>query len=454
MNVPESAKYMDKNIAMGMDIFFFNGVYNPEDYKSDLPTNYNFNLIGNTSIINNLYDEPTYSALGVELNFYFYCADNYANRPTVTLKSDDPLTIYGGARGINTDGNLVLDLDLNYTPVDIKAYTIAIYSTGLTVTPNHTLNITSNGGLIESNGDVIFEDGTTIVAESTPTQAHNEWLGVAAIAAAGDIKMSNAKFDFTSEVVANKFIVNSLIRYPVLLSNQNMKIKDSNVNIDVKYTGESPRGDFAANLAGLYVNGRDYTLTIDNSNISVAFDAPEVINVAGISSLGAVNIIDSVVDVDISGRGQVLGVSAQDLLTVKDSNINSNVAAESYPASDTDEFAGIAGRPVVIDLSNAAYKIHSKINQGTAFVSADKYPIPTGADQPAYDVNYTPSLTKLNGAEILLPEDGVLSSYTYGVAGDTILYFAETPYSLSDTSAPALDVVITVIPKAPDTGRR
>lgn len=235
-----------------------------------------------------------------------------------------------------------------------------------------------------------------------------------------------------------------------------MEIKDSDINIDVKYTGESPLGDFASSLTGLRTTNGDYALTIDNSNVSIKLDAPEVINVVGISGLGTVDIIDSNVDVDVSGRGQVLGILAQDLLTIKDSNVDSDVAAESYPASGTDEFAGITGRPVIVDLSDSSYEIHSKINQGAAFVAATFKTMPDGADQPSYDADYVPSLTKLNGAEIILPEDGVLSSYTYSSAGGVDLRVAETPYSLSDTSAPALDVIIAVppvTPKAPDTGR-
>lgn len=457
MNVPESAKYMDKEISMGMDIFFYYGVYNPEDYTSDLPTNYNFNFVGDTSIVNELYNERTYSALGVELNFYFFDVDNFDNRPTVTLKSDDALTLRGGARGINTDSNLILDLDFNYTPVNSSVYTTAIYATGLTVAPGRTLNITSNHGLIESNGDVVFGDGTTVTAKSTPTQAHNEYLGVAAVVAGGDLKMSNTTFDFTGEVVAEKFIENNLIRFPTLISNGDMEIKDSDVSIDVKYTGESPRGDFAYSLAGLRVNNREHTLTIDNSDVTIKLDAPEVINVAGIDGLGAVDIIDSTVNTEVSGRGQVLGVSSQDLLTIKDSNVNSNVMAESYPAGGTDEFAGIVGRPISVNLSDATYRVRSKINQGAAFVSADKYTLPADADLPAYNAGYAPSLTKLNGAEIRLPEDGVLSSYTYSSAAGAELRLAETPYSLSDTSAPALNVVIAVppvTPKVPNTGRQ
>lgn len=458
MNVPESAKYMDKQISMGMDIFFHYSLYDPDYYTPDLPTDYTFNLIGDTSIINNLYEEAAHTALGVEFNAYFHTIDNLANRPTITLKSDSPLTLHGGTRAINTDSNLILDLDLNITPVDPGAYTTAIYSAGLNVTPNHALNIAANGGIVESNGDVIFEDGTTIVAKSTPTQSDYEYLGFAGIAAAGDLKMSNTTFDFTGEVVADKFTRNNIVRFPILAATCDMEIKDSDVDIDVKYTGESPRGDdFSHSLAGLRIANEDYTMTIDNSNVSIKLDAPEVINVAGIDSLGAVNIVDSDVDVDVAGRGQVLGVSSQNLLTIKDSSINSNVTAESYPAGGTDEFAGIVGLPVVVNLSDSTYKIHSKINQGAAFVAANKKIMPDGADQPAYDAGYVPSLAQLNGAEILLPEDGVLSSYTYSSAGGVELRVAETPYSLSDTSAPALDVIIAVppvIPKVPDAGRR
>lgn len=458
MEVDESAKYMYKDLSMGMGVFLHYNVYDPEYYTPDLPTNYNFNLIGDTSIINNLYEERTYSALGVEFNAYFHTIDNLVNRPTITLKSDGALTLHGGARAINTDSNLVLNLDLDITPVNSGAYTTAIYTAGLTVSPNHTIDVASNGGIIESNGDVIFGDDTTIIAKSTPTQAHNEFLGFAGIFAAGNLEMSNAKLDFTGEVAAEKFIDNYLVRFPVLISNQDMEIKDSDVNIDVKYNGESPLGDdFASNLTGLRVTKEDCTLAVDNSNVSVKLDAPEVINAAGISSFGAVDITDSAVDIDVSGRGQVLGISSQELLTINDSNINSNVVAESAADIVNDEFAGIAGRPVIVNLSDSTYKIHSKINQGAAFVSATKKTLPDGADLPVYNADYVPSLTKLNGAEILLPEDGVLSSYTYSSYTDNEYRFAETPYSLSDTSAPALEVTIavpSVIPKVPDTGRR
>lgn len=168
MDVKDSARYMDRSIAMGTDLFFHYSVYDPDYYAPDLPTNYNFNLVGDTSIINNLYDEPTYSALGVEFNAYFHTIDNLANRPTITLKGDGTLTLHGGARAINTDSNLVLDLDLDITTVDPSAYTTAIYTAGLTVAPGHTLNVAANGGIIESNGDVVFEDGTTIILPNLP----------------------------------------------------------------------------------------------------------------------------------------------------------------------------------------------------------------------------------------------------------------------------------------------
>lgn len=426
------------------------GTYDPADYEG-LPTEYHFTFIGDNKFGSKYYDEI---GAGTVFQTYF-AARNNPERPTIFLEGTGTLTLEGGSFSYISDAHLSIGIDVNTKSNEETFYGdgYGIQALNITVEEGVTLNLDNHNtplrayadGLV--NGSLYINDEAVLDITATPGIGGNAYTGNDLMSAEDYVVIKNAEINLQGKLITERFtpINEHRIHHFVGISGgEGITIEDSTIDITIDVP-EHPDGLFAANIMGIK-SGYHTPLSISGSDVTITLTSPESVTVSGIDAGGETVIEDSDVIIKVSGLGRVSGIIAsEDSLDITDSNVDVEVEGDSYddPYDDEDveEIYGIIGQPLTIDINDNAHQVSAKTNRGAAIISIDDASI-EGDDRPGYNPDYEPSLFGLkNKAEVIFPEDGVISSYTYATNNNRIFTLAETVYNPDKTVS--LDTVIT-----------
>ncbi len=407
-----------------------------DDYNTDAER-FDLILIGENSLKNVYYQESS-NGSGITLNLAFL-GDN---TPPVYITGDGSLAITGGTYALMTTGPLVLDAKMDFFR-NGDYFNDAIHAGDVVVEENAELTFDVNGTVIFSENDIVIKNGASIDAKTSIPHVGGENTHKYGFLCGGNASIEGAdvKMELTSD--PERFLpwglaIDNFLGMEVY---GDLSIRDSCVAIT--QTALPAESLYFRNGGGISCEA----LTIENSNVSVNVDSPEIASSNGIITGGDVTITDSTVTCLDHTAGRVFGLAASGSLTIKDSKVTSDAAS-----TDGEAF-GMMFMQADIDLSSEEQEVSARVNNGYAFGAK----IGEGEEILTFDPAYQPAALTLGEATIITePGDAVLNQASMQTYAEEEYYiYLETPYSLRDTSEAAKTVVISyeaaAEPEDPDT---
>ncbi len=385
-------------------------------------------------VINNTFFDEKYNAGGVTVNSFFATRDD-PNAPTVIIDGDGKLTVKGGSNQIYSDANLEIAMDVK-TGVNGKYFNDGISGKSVYIDEGVKLDLTVNGTAIHADNDLYIYDGADIkIASSTPhvsvgpTTKNMVFVG-GSVYAKKAILAIKGYADPENFIPYGSFV--AVMSGIILAGEGSLNADGTDISIEMD-AGKSDE-PFAMNFSGISGAGDTNSVSLTNgAKVGVKIHTPEVTDTVGIFVSGIVEAEkDSSISVDISSKGEVIGIEADRAFRVTDSDVEALVESTT-----NDNTFGIVCGDAEIALDKEGTAVYASAKGGVAMAASTGEEAEEG-EEIKYVAGYTPKKILLKGnTALVMPEEGTISLSGMPAYATTIK--AETFYG-SDTSKPAAEV--------------
>ena len=429
-DVYANVKYpvFDSTLAPSMGLMFDC----PDEYEFE----YHFHFNGDCVFVNPYFDASR-NAAGVVFNSWFHCGDE-ANKPTIFLEGDGMLRLIGGGNQYYSDANLEIGLTVKTAP-NGAVFCDGIRAADVTIAKDTEVQLGVNGTAIHTEGDLRLEEGSLVNIVSVGPHVSVGPTTKNVLFIRGSIYAKDAEMNIRAIGDAAQYHVYNAylaVWYGIDLINEgNMNLDNSKVTIVL----ESLRGTdlFGVNWGGVSGEGMGNSVILTNNSIlTVSANIPDVMIVDGIYMPGVVSVdASSMIQVDLVGGGEVMGIVAERALQVENGTVSVNVAT----ASDAKTYGIICGKAdVTLDNGGSISILSGSGPALAADTGAVREDESEGGWDPAYEAKY---ITLGGKTAISRPASSGIALATIPYMGNFKL--VETIYDTAGTPAPAREVTIS-----------
>lgn len=419
VNMDNTDMILDHVISTSIGIYL-------DDYGTNIDRFY-VNLIGNNTIKNTFYQESTNSG-GITFDLTFMGLHG-AKAPDVHIVGSGSLTLIGGAKQLNTNGDLYIEAPINFN-ANGDYFCDAVNANNVIVCEDVKLNFNVNGTLLYAKGGIDIKSGAVIKAKTTAPFVMNDYTNKNGFLCTYDVNITNASVEIELAADPARFtpFYNGIANFIGINNRGKLSLKESTVKItQTALKGES---EYFYNGGGIICT----ELELDRSTLEINVNSDEIIDSYGISTKNNITVNDSIINCYEHTSGRVFGIAASGGLKIKG---KSTVISDC--ASNDDEAFGIMYKTADIDLTAPKSKVESKVTKGFAMGAN----IGSGKDILAFDEDYKTTASNLGEHTVFVtPEDAVFNHASMKKSSSTSSYiYIETPYSAATKSA-ATHVVI------------
>ena len=435
VNIDNTQMILDHTISDSLGITLY-------DYETEID-DFNVNLIGNNIIKNTFYQESTNSG-GITVDITFMGLHDMKAAPDVHITGSGSLTLIGGAKQFNTNGDLYIGAPIKFV-ANKDYFCDAINANNVTVSENTVLTFNVNGTLIYAKDSIHVKDGAIINAKTSAPFVMNDYTYKNGFLCTNDVTFNGATVKIELLADPERFIKNGTGIAGFMGINNRGKVFLKNSNLSITQTAGEVDSEYFYGGGGISCG----EFEMIGSKLDINVNAKAIVDSYGLSAGKNVIISDSTLNCYEHTAGRTFGIAASGKLDITNSNVYVDCA------SADGEAYGIMYKTADIDLKEYGQRVESKVNKGFAMGAN----IGSGNEVLIFDEKYEATSLKLGEHTLFTcPEDAVLNHASMNKSNGGSYIYLETPYSSSDKSSAAIHVVIgsdipaPIEPISPRTG--
>ena len=307
-----------------------------------------------TNVVTNTYWQDDSNSGGIPFCFNFMGLNNQCKN--VTFEGDGTLTLTGGTHMIYSNTKVTIDCDMNFGKIGSR-YTTGVYAAEIEVCEDVSIDANLNGFLFQTsepklpeevdtplvgsripfdvtailrsqnptvgastvNGDIVIKPGAKISLISSVPLVSVGGTDFHAMSSMHDLVIDGAYIDMILEVNPNIFDENHGVSQMVALQSHLGDISITDSEVTVKY--RAPESN-ATVLNGSIICAETGNILINNSHIKAYGNTRGIIGFACVYAYDVTINNNSLVELDITAQGHVLGFNLQGKLIVNSSKVN------------------------------------------------------------------------------------------------------------------------------------